>query len=170
MFVAAGPTVLPFLRLCGVGPGGSMPFYDIHSCFFLLSIFSFMSRGVDSSSSSVGIVAPSTPSLPHRSVPQEAPVGVLPAPPSMGVVDGSLANKPSELSEWRGAAPLSGLRGLGAMACWWYCVGAHLPCPLDLTRSLSSFRIAAESGCWTHRRWSPPFAGSKPRRRRFIRR
>ena len=92
MFVAAGPTVLPFLRLCGVRPGGLMPFYAIHSCFFPAFHFLFhvsRTRGFDGFD---GFVAPSTPSLPHRSVPQVAPVGVLPAPPTMGVVDSSLAN------------------------------------------------------------------------------
>ena len=106
--VAAGPAIRPFPRLCGAGPGGSMPFYDTHSCFFPAFHFSSMSPGawIRWFHLRLAFVTLSIPSLPHRSAPPVAPVGVPPAPPIMGVVDSSLAGKPSELSGWRGAASL----------------------------------------------------------------
>ena len=58
--------------------------------------------------SSSAIVAPSTPSLPHRSAPPAAPVGVLPTPPQAGVVGGSPAIQPGESSGWGGAASMAG--------------------------------------------------------------
>ena len=108
VLVAAGPAIRPFPRLCGAGPGGSMPYYDSHSCFFPAFHFSSMSPGawIRWFHLRLAFVTLSIPSLPHRSAPPVAPVGVSPAPPIMGVVDSSLAGKPSELSGWRGAASL----------------------------------------------------------------
>ncbi len=67
VFVAAGPAIRPFHRLCGAGPGGSMPCYDYHSCFFPCFPFLFhVSRRVDS-------MVPSSSGLCHTLHPFSAP-------------------------------------------------------------------------------------------------
>ena len=102
------PPSAPFPASAALGLAVPCLFMTLTHAFFPAFLFSSMSPGawIRWFHLRLAFVTLSIPSLPHRSAPPVAPVGVPPAPPIMGVVDSSLAGKPSELSGWRGAASL----------------------------------------------------------------
>ena len=124
------PPSSPFSASAALGLAVSCPSMPFTHAFSLLSIFSFMSHGLVDSMDSMALSLP---------------------PPLLCPTDRCLRWRRLESCQlprrwvwWIALSPISrvsspgggaqppliaGLRGLGARACWWYCVGAHLPLP-----------------------------------------